>query len=172
MNIAADVPANKWAGLRPIRVHSVVLTVAGFVYILVGITYLTGEATPERMRSLIYALVWLNYHDWGWVWIGVGIVSIISSRWPPFSETWGYMVLTGQASAWALFYGAGVLFAGNPTSNLTGVLVWGLLGFMWIMVSKLVNPQVLKILLNRIQTLQAENLALHDELHRVRERQE
>lgn len=172
MKIVDEVPASKWAGLRPIRVHSVVLTVAGCVYILVGVTYLTGEATPERIRSLIYALMWFNYHDWGWVWIGVGLLSIISSRWPPFSETWGYMVLTGQAMAWALFYGAGVVFADTPTSNLNGVLVWGLLGFMWIMVSKLVNPQVLKILLNRIQTLQTENLELHDELNRLRGRRE
>lgn len=172
MKIVIDDPGPRWKGLRPVRVHSVVLSVAGFVYIMVGITYLTGEATPSRIAALIYALNWLEYQTWGWVWITVGILSIVSSRWPPVSETWGYTCLTGQAAAWALFYAAGVVFADTATSNLTGVLVWGLLGFMWIMISKLVNPEVLKLLLARIQELQSENLALHDEIHRLRNRRE
>lgn len=172
MNNVIEERGSNWAGLRPIRVHSVVLTVAGIVYIFIGLTYLNGEATPGRLQALVYALNWLEYKEWGYVWIFVGCLSIISSRWPPISETWGYTVLTGQATAWALFYAAGVVFAGTPTSNLSGVLSWGLIGFMWIMISKLVNPQVTIILLNRIRDLQAENLALHDEIHRLRNRQE
>lgn len=169
MNVILEDPGPKWIGLRPVRVHSVVLAVAGIVYIAVGITYLTGEATPSRLQALVYALQIVEYRQWGWVWIFVGLLSIISSRWPPVSETWGYFVLTGQAAAWALFYAAGVVFANTPTGNLSGTLSWGLIGFMWIMISKLVNPEVLKMLLRYIQDLQSENLALHDELRRIRE---
>lgn len=169
MRFMLEESGPRWKGLRPVRVHSVVLTVAGVVYIAVGLTHLTTEPSPSRLQSLVYALNWLDYNNWGYVWILVGLMSIISSRWPPASETWGYTALTGQATAWALFYGAGVVFAGTPTSNLIGILAWGLLGFMWIMISRLVNPEVLKILLDRIQTLESENLALHDQLNRRKE---
>lgn len=169
MKIVVEEIGPKWAGLRPIRVHSAVLTVAGTVYIAIGASYLTVEPTPVRSEGLKYALNWLNYNDWGYVWLFVGVLSFISSRWPPVSETWGYMLLTGQASAWSLFYFAGVVFGGTSTTNLRATLVWGLLGFMWWAISRLVNPEVMKLLLERIRALQAENLALHDEIHRLRE---
>jgi hypothetical protein len=169
MKIVVEEVGSKWIGLRPIRVHSAVLAVAGLVYIAIGATYLTVESTPQRAEGLKYALNWLSYNDWGWVWLSVGVLSAVSARWPPVSETWGYMMLTGQASAWSLFYLAGVVFGGTATTNLRAALVWGLLGFMWWAISRLVNPEVMKILLDRIRTLQAENLALHDEIHRLRE---
>lgn len=162
----------KWFGVRRVQTHSVVLMVAGLVYVAIGFTYLTADPTPSRVQSLKYALNWLSYNDWGYVFIIVGCLSILSSRWPPISETWGYFVLTGQSSAWALFYGAGVVFGNTPTSNLAGVLSWGLIGFMWWAISRLANPEVVKKLLARIVELQHENLALHDELHRIRENRE
>jgi len=158
--------------MRPIRTHSVVLVVAGLVYIAIGITYLTAEPTTDRLLALKYALNWLDYNDWGWVWILVGALSIVSSRWPPVSETWGYTVLTGQSAAWSLFYVTGVLFGNAPVSGVSGVLAWGLIGFMWWSISRLVNPEVLAILLERVRALQTENLALHDEVHRLRENRE
>ncbi len=158
--------------MRPIRTHGLVLMVAGFVYIAIGFTYLTAEPTPARVEALKYALNWVDFNTWGYVWILVGLLSIISSRWPPVSETWGYTVLTGQAAAWGLFYGAGVIFADTPVSNLSGVLSWGLIGFMWWAISRLVNPEVLEHLMQRIYDLQTENLALHDEIHRLRENRE
>lgn len=169
MKLIIEESGKKWMALRPVRVHSTVLVVAGLVYIAIGLTYLNAEATPARVQALQYALNWLSFNNWGYVWIFVGVLSIISSRWPPISETWGYMLLTGQSAAWSLFFAAGIVFGGAPTSNFAGVLSWGLIGFMWLAISRLVNPEVLKILLERIRVLQSENLALHDELRRLRE---
>lgn len=169
MNDVVEVAGPKWLGLRPIRTHSLVLTVAGLVYIAIGITYLSAEPTPQRLQALKYALNFgLDYNEWGYVWIFVGVLSIVSSRWPPVSETWGYMLLTGQGSAWALFLAAGIVFGQAPPSNFNGVFAWGLLAFMWWAISKLVNPEVRLLLLDRILTLQTENLALHDEVNRLR----
>lgn len=168
MNVVVEDDGPRWLGLRPIRTHSLVLTVAGLVYIAIGITYLSAEPTPQRLQALKYALNFLNYNDWGYVWIFVGVLSIVSSRWPPVSETWGYMLLTGQGSAWSLFFAASIVFGEAPASNWTGVLSWGLLAFMWWAISRLVNPEVRLLLLDRILTLQTENLALHDEVHRLR----
>jgi hypothetical protein len=168
MKVIVEEEGPKWIGLRPIRTHSLVLTVAGLVYIAIGVTYLSAEPTPQRLQAHKYALNFLDYNDWGYVWIFVGVLSIVSSRWPPVSETWGYMLLTGQGSAWALFFAASIVFGEAPSSNWTGVLSWGLLSFMWWAISKLVNPEVRALLLDRIRQLQSENLALHDELQRLR----
>lgn len=154
-------------GIRPFLRHSLVLSVAGTVYIAIGISYLKAEPTESRVQALHFALKVLDYNNWGYVWIAIGILSIISSRWPPASETWGYMVLTGQASAWSLFYLVGIMFDGSPTANFSGVLSWGLVAFMWWAISGLVNPNALTKLLNQILALQTENLALHREIARL-----
>lgn len=158
---------HNWLGVRPLRTHSMVLIVAGLVYIAIGISYVVATPTPERLRALEYALLWLDYNNWGYVWMLIGFLSIISSRWPPVSETWGYTALTGQASAWGLFYAASILFGDAPNSTISGVLSWGLIGFMWWAISRLVNPEVLAKLLVQLRALQAENLVLQDQVRRL-----
>lgn len=155
-------------GIRPFERHSLVLMVAGFVYIAIGFTYLTAEPTPVRVHALQYALNWLSYNHWGVVFMLVGLMAIISSRWPPISETWGYVVLTGQSAAWALFYMAGVVFGDAANSGLTAVMSWGLIGFLWWAISGLVNPALVQKLMARITELQEENLELHAELQLLR----
>lgn len=172
-NVIRDLQEGpRWSQLRPFRRHSMVLIVAGLVYIAIGITYLQAEPTPERLNSLQYATDWLEYNTWGYVFIFVGLLAVISSRWPPFSETWGYFVLTGQSAAWAGFYLAGIVFSDTGVTYLSAVLSWGLIGFMWWAISALQNPEVLEVLFTRILELQSENLALHDEIHRLRANQE
>lgn len=164
---------SKWRGLRPFLRHSMVLAVAGTVYIAIGYTYITQEPTPTRLVAIQYALRGpLTYEFWGYVWVFVGVLTIISSRWPPVSETWGYIVLTGQSAAWALFYGAGVLFGDSPSSNLSGLLSWGLIAFMWWAISGLVNRNALTVLWERIKELQNENLALYAEIRRLQDKEE
>lgn len=161
-----------WKGVRPFLRHSLVLSVAGAVYVAIGVSYLKAKPTPTRVDSLYYALKVLDYNNWGYVFMLVGVLSVISSRWPPVSEKWGYFVLTGQSSAWALFYLVGIVFHGSSPSNFSGVLSWGLIGFMWWAISGLVNPNALTQLLNQILALQAENLALHREIDRLRNRKD
>lgn len=158
---------HNWLGVRPLRTHSMVLVVAGLVYIAIGISYLSAEPTFQRLQALKYALLWLDYNNWGYVWLLVGVISVISSRWPPISETWGYTVLTGQSAAWALFYATGILFGDSPNSNVSGVLSWGLIAFMWWAISRLVNPEVLAKLLLELRALRAENLVLQDQVRRL-----
>lgn len=78
---------------------------------------------------------------WGGVFIFAGVLSIISSRWPRFAETWGYMVLTGLSLAWGTAYLTGIVFTRAPLSNLAGFLLFDLLGFVWLIVSGLRNPE-------------------------------
>lgn len=66
---------------------------------------------------------------------------MMSTRWPPLAETWGYMVLTGLSSGWAATYLTGVIFFHAPATNLGQVFVWGCLGFMWWAISGLPNPE-------------------------------
>lgn len=162
---------SRWRGIRPFERHSLLLMVAGTVYILIGMAYYLAEPTATRVQALEFALRWIDYNHWGLVFMFVGVLAIISSRWPPVSETWGYTLLTGQSAAWALFYAAGVVFGTSPTSNLSSVLTWGLIGFMWWIISGLVNPRVLKKLLAEMASLRHENLQLHAELRKLRQKE-
>jgi hypothetical protein len=159
-----------WRGIRPFERHSIVLLFAGMVYILIGVSYILADPTPSRVNALYYALAGpMTFDSWGCVFILTGLLAVVSSRWPPISETWGYQALTGLSSGWAAFYAAGVIFHGSPVNNISGFLSWGLIGFMWWAVSGLVNPTHLYKMVFQIQALQEENLKLHEEILRCLE---
>lgn len=132
-------PPATYRNLRPWKRHSLVLAVAGTVYVLVGISYMVSDPTPSRQSSLQLAISWMPLPAWGGVWILVGLLAILSSRWPPASETWGYTTMTGLAAGWSAFYLVGIAL-GAPMQGISGVLVWGLVAFMWWAISGLVNP--------------------------------
>lgn len=129
-----------WLGIRPWQRHSLVLMVAGLVYVLIGLSFILTDPTPARTQALKYAISWLSMDGWGWIFIFSGLLSILSARWPPVSETWGYTVLTGLSAAWSGFYLMGIIFGHQPAANLSGVMSWGLIAFMWWAISGLINP--------------------------------
>lgn len=139
MSIKDKVVENFW-GIRPFKRHSLVLMVAGVAYTLTGVTYILAEPTENRRLALAVALNFFPIEFWGSIFILIGLLSFISSRWPPVAETWGYMVLSALSAGWSATYAAGVIFEDSPISNLTGVLTWGLFAFVWWGISGLVNP--------------------------------
>lgn len=158
-------------GIRPFERHSLVLVVAGTVYFLNGLVQFLAEPSPSREAALYYADRTMDYHYWGLVFMTAGILAIVSARWPPVSETWGYTVMTGLATAWSSFFIAGVLFHGTDPVNLGAGLIWGLVGFIWWAISGLVNPgaQSSDSALNENRAHHEENVALRKELNRVQE---
>lgn len=126
--------------MRPWSRHSMVLLVAGLVYIGVGCSLITNDLSPARARSLAIALQFFPADFWGWVWVICGIMAVISSRWPAVAESWGYVVLTGLSSGWSATYLMGVIVLDVPRINISSALVWGLVAFMWWAISGLVNP--------------------------------
>lgn len=129
----------KW-GLRPWRRHSAAVLAAGCVYIAIGITYMLSTPTESRTSSLVLALEVMPLRGWGVVWIVAGTLAVISARWPPASETWGYSALSGLTSLWASFYVLGVLVMDAPMQSLTAGLMWGLIAFLWWIIAGLRNP--------------------------------
>lgn len=127
-------------GFRPWQRHSLVLMVAGMVYVMIGISYIIAKPIDSRLVALEYALKWFSLDIWGIWFIITGLMSMLSSRWPPISKTWGYTMLTGLSSAWSGFYLAGILFGHSPIQNVSGVLSWGLIAFLWWAISGLINP--------------------------------
>lgn len=128
-----------WLALRPWQRHSLVLTVAGLVYVIVGIVYAATPLTPAREQGLWLALRLMPIGAWAAVWILAGLCAIISGRWPEFSDTWGYVALEGLSSGWAAIYLLSC-FHRQHWSGLSGVCVWALVAFMWWAVSGLRNP--------------------------------
>lgn len=130
----------RYWGLRPWKRHSTILMVAGIIYTLIGFAYFSAPPNKTRDATLVVVLQIAPIQFWGCVFSLAGILTIMSSRWPPFSETWGYMVLTGLSAGWAATYMMGVLFFKAPIAGITGGLLWSLLAFMWWAISGLLNP--------------------------------
>lgn len=125
--------------LRPWQRHSLVLAVAGFVYVLFGSVYLAVPLTEDRASALRLAILYVPIEVWGVAWILVGGLALASTRWPPQSKTWGYTALSTLSMMWALLYAGGIPL-GAPLSVLTGTLVWTLVAFLWWAIAGLVNP--------------------------------
>jgi hypothetical protein len=131
-----------WLTFRPWERHNLALMVGGVVYILVGIMYINvEELTVSQMLSLEVALRVMELWKWGTLFIYAGLLAILSSRWPAFSKTWGYSILTGSAAGWAAVYALGYFFGDAPLAILSTSLVWALTAFLWWAVSGLHNPE-------------------------------
>jgi hypothetical protein len=127
-------------GLRPWKRHGLILLVAGCLYTFNGVQYIITDATPGREVALKVILQVAPMPFWGVVFIFAGLLSILSSRWPPLTETWGYIVLTSLSAGWGGTYLTGIVFLDSPSSNTSQVFVWGCLAFLWWAISGLLNP--------------------------------
>lgn len=128
-------------GLRKWQRHDLILAVAGVIYVMIGVSYILAEPTENRFVALQVVLSVASLEFWGWTFVTAGALSIISSKWPPFAETWGYMVLTGMPAGWSSAYLLGIVVADSPASNISGFFSWGLIAFLWWVISGLPNPE-------------------------------
>jgi hypothetical protein len=128
-------------GLRPWKRHSTILAVVGFMFILAGFQYIFTSNTPGRERSLFVLLQIAPIQVWGGLLIIAGILAMLSTKWPPGAETWGYMVLTGLSSGWSATYLFGVIFFDAPVAAIGQSIIWAALAFMWWAISGFPNPE-------------------------------
>lgn len=128
-----------WFGLRPWRRHSTVLLVLGSFYVMIGLSAIFTTSTKDRDTALTLALHLMSLRAWGLVFVIIGLMAVLSSRWPPQSVTWGYSAPAGLSALWASFYFFGVML-GAPASTLSGSIVWFALAFIWWAIAGLANP--------------------------------
>jgi hypothetical protein len=124
--------AHKWWALRPWRRHSLVSALCGLIYVGIGSAYIASSVTVQfaaRVAPMPF---------WGALFILTGLLAVLSSRWPPASEKWGYSALSGTSAAWAALYLIGTLFF--HAHALTGGLVWALVTILWVAIAGLDNP--------------------------------
>lgn len=131
-------------GVRGWTRHSLILVMAGVMYIGIGVAFFYAPPQAKLDPSLKIALRWMTLYQWGWVYIGFGITAAISSLWPMGVEKWGYSVLTFISSAWAAFYLLAVILVGAPPIVLISSLLWALLAFLWWAVSGLISPEAVR----------------------------
>ena len=130
-----------YMGFRPWSRHSLVLLVAGIVYVCVGgIYWFTPDGSPT-WRALAMAREWFPLQAWAVLWAFVGGLAILSARWPPRVETWGYMALTALSAGWGVFYILGVIFGENSFGSLAVGMMWALVAFLWWAISGLLSPE-------------------------------
>jgi hypothetical protein len=127
--------AKPYVAFLPWDVHAKILIAAGLAYMGVGFTYVNAEPSHSREVALQFALRWFSIDVWGWFFVGIGLLAIISSRWPPVTKKWGYVLLTGLSSGWAATYALAVILGKAPAGNLSGAFIWADFAFMWVMIS-------------------------------------
>lgn len=133
-------------GLRPWKRHGRILVVMGALFVFYGIRLISETPTRNRYVSLEPLLRVAPLHVWGGVFIIAGIMAIVSSRWPRFAETWGYMVLTGLSFAWSAAYLTSMIFVSAPQTNINGAITWGMSGYLFLSISGLRNPDVAEVI--------------------------
>lgn len=125
-----------------------VLAVLGATYFLLGLNEVISTPPPGRdqtLRVAVELMAWVPGAEtkplmgWGFVFMLVGALGMLSSRWPPASETWGYTAMSSLSALWGTFYVWGVV-EGAPFGTIAGFLVWSGLAFLWWAISGLVNP--------------------------------
>jgi hypothetical protein len=146
-----------WRAVRPWKRHSLALLTGGMLYVVLGLSYILVPLTPQNKGGLHIALEWASIDFWGSVFVFCGILAIISSRWPPISETWGYTVLTALSAGWSVTYMIGIWFYDASLVNWRGVITFGILGFMWWVISGLQNPGEIEALVAKAEALKREN---------------
>lgn len=125
--------------------HSLVLTVAGLIYVGIGFAFIVSPGYVGKDPSLKSALNLMDLDDWGVVYIVVGLGAMTSAHAPIGKKNWGYMLLTALSSAWAALYTMSVLFGGAPKIALLSGLIWLQLAFIWWAVSGLLSPEQVKV---------------------------
>ena len=148
-------PRGRSWGLRPWRLHSLVLTVAGLAYIAYGVLFIFTQVSHARNLALEAATTLVHPDVLGGAWVAVGVLSIVSSRWPTASEMWGYALLAGLASAWGVCYLGGVALLDAAPSSGSGAISWGLLAFVWAMIPRLTTAAALAALADLADSAQA-----------------
>lgn len=132
--------------LRPWSRHGRILTIGGVIYIMIGSSYMVQRPSSNRDIALQAVIKIAPLQVWGSIFVLAGLLSIISSRWPPKVEMWGYVVLTGISLMWGTAYLTGVTLANSPAANIGGALLWSLLGLLWWSIAGLRNPELLDVI--------------------------
>lgn len=132
-----------WLTFRPWQRHSLVLMVGGNLYLIFGIALIvmSEELTIRQELHLISVIEVFTITIWGIIFIMAGLLASLSAKWPKFSDSWGYALLTGISSAWSAIYFLGWFFEDVPSrlSLLLG-FAWGMIAFLWWAISGLTNP--------------------------------
>lgn len=131
----------RWWGLRPWKRHSTALLIVGTLHVFMGFQYIVTPSTEGREKALAVVLQFAPIEFWGCVFIFAGLLAIVSTKWPPLAETWGYIVVTALSSGWAATYLTGIWFFHSPKTNYSQVFLWGVLGVMWMIFSGFPNPE-------------------------------
>lgn len=121
--------------------HSLVLSIAGTIYVIIGVAFFYVPAEVSKAPSLKVALTYLSLDEWGWVFIVCGALAILAAFSTLGHKAWGYMVLTALSSAWATMYAMAIIFKHAPILTVVSVMTWFMLAFVWWGVSGLLSPE-------------------------------
>lgn len=112
----------RWGTLRPWTQREVIPVLLGLIWVTIGTSYCLDPLSMKATHALVMPLSLMPIQGWGSAFVFVGILAIVSSRWPPHQDTWGYVVLAASSAWWACSYLVGFIFTGG--NGWTGFAVW------------------------------------------------
>lgn len=128
----------RYWGRRPWTRHSLVLVVAGWSFVALGVSIRFYTPGGPRWESLIVARNFMPLGGWSIVFILAGVAVMASAVWPRTSRMWGYMLLTGLSAGWAMIYLFGMfILPYNDLDHFSAFLIWALQAFVWWAISGL-----------------------------------
>ena len=105
------------------------LLAKGFIYVLLGLSYIIPAArTPSMEASFAYLVeIGISVGVMGWLWIVVGIAVIVGSfRSPPGEDGWAFQLLAGTASFWAIIYMLSWILGDSSRGWVSGAMFAGM----------------------------------------------
>ncbi len=84
--------------LLPWTRESLVLVLAGLLFVAQGLSLMFYTASAPRWEALVIARNVMPLNWWGLFFIVCGVVATVTSRWPAEAHHWGYIILTGLSS--------------------------------------------------------------------------
>lgn len=128
-----------WWQLRRFTPKSLVLVMLGGIFMLLGLNALSHPWTPQQAEALVMLTTLAPRWVWAVLSIVAGLASVLSSMWPTWNDSWGFVALAGMSAWWACAYAAGVLISGSAAA-ISNALIWaGFCAMLWA-ISRLDDP--------------------------------
>lgn len=128
-----------WWRLRRFTPKSFVLVMLGGIFTLLGVNGITHPWTHQQAEALVMLAAIAPRWVWGGLSIVAGLGSVLSSMWPTWNDTWGFVALGGMSAWWACAYVSGVVVTGSMV-GISSALIWGGFCAMLWAISRLDDP--------------------------------
>lgn len=128
--------ARPWPG----TLRGVILWFFGLAFIILGVLNYIGTNPPPVTRLYLqYPLQLASVTFYGWVFVAVGLASMLSAYCHFDRDRWGYKLLSVWSAVWGFGYVAGWLFSDSPIRAIGSSVIWYLFAAILVLCTRIPN---------------------------------